>query len=101
MRVIRYDARGYGRSPQPTGPFRPLDDLTAVLDQLEVPAAHLVGCSAGGANAIDLALAHRAATRSSARSCARPCGPGPPRRSSPGKRTPRSAAWLASPRRPC
>ena len=57
LRVIRYDARGYGRSPQPTEPFRQLDDLTAVLDQLEVPAAHLVGCSMGGANAIDLALA--------------------------------------------
>lgn len=64
LRVIRYDARGYGRSPQPTEPFRQLDDLIAVLDQLEVPAAHLVGCSMGGANAIDLALAAPARVRS-------------------------------------
>lgn len=57
LRVIRYDARGYGRSPQPTEEFRHLDDLTAVLDHLGVTSAHLVGCSMGGANAIDLALA--------------------------------------------
>ena len=57
LRVIRYDARGYGRSPSPTEEFRHLDDLVAVLDQLAVPSAHLVGCSMGGANAIDLALA--------------------------------------------
>ena len=55
--MIRYDARGYGRSPGPTEAFRHLDDLVAVLDQLAVPGAHLVGCSMGGANAIDLALA--------------------------------------------
>ncbi len=64
LRVIRYDARGYGRSPQPTVPFRHLDDLTAVLDRLEVPSAHLVGCSMGGANAIDLTLASPRRVRS-------------------------------------
>ena len=57
LRVIRYDVRGYGRSPAPTEEFRHLDDLVAVLDQRSVPSAHLVGCSMGGANAIDLALA--------------------------------------------
>lgn len=57
LRVIRYDARGYGRSPAPTEEFRHLDDLIGVLDQLDVPSAHLAGCSMGGANAIDLALA--------------------------------------------
>jgi 3-oxoadipate enol-lactonase len=64
LRLIRYDARGYGRSPNPTEEFRHLDDLTAVLDQLAVPSAHLVGCSMGGANAIDLALASPERVRS-------------------------------------
>src|SRR5262249_31325947 len=58
LRVIRYDARGYHRSPPPTEEFSHLNDLIAVLDQRAVPSAHLVGCSMGGANAIDLALAH-------------------------------------------
>jgi 3-oxoadipate enol-lactonase len=57
VRAIRYDARGYGRSPGPAGQFRHLDDLIAVLDACGLASAHLVGCSMGGANAIDLALA--------------------------------------------
>lgn len=57
VRAIRYEARGYGRSPQPASPFRHLDDLTAVLDACGLASAHLAGCSMGGANAIDLALA--------------------------------------------
>lgn len=56
-RVIRYDARGYGRSPAPTTPFTYLGDLTAVLDQLKVDQAALVGHSAGGGTAIGFALA--------------------------------------------
>src|SRR5262249_38683738 len=52
------DARGYHRSAAPTEEFSHLDDLIAVLDQLRLPSAHLVGCSMGGASAIDLALAH-------------------------------------------
>ena len=56
-RVIRYDARGHGMSPPATAPYTLLDDLIRVLDQLEVPQATLVGCSQGGASAIDLALA--------------------------------------------
>ncbi len=56
-RVIRYDARGYGRSPAPVGPFTQLGDLTAVLDRVGVPRAALVGHSSGGGSAIGLALA--------------------------------------------
>ena len=55
-RVIRYDARGHGESPPATAPYTLLTDLTAVLDQLEVPPATFVGCSQGGASSIDLAL---------------------------------------------
>ncbi len=64
LRVIRYDSRGYGRSAPPTAKFRYLDDLVTVLDALDVPSAHLVGCSMGGASAIDLALASPGRVRS-------------------------------------
>jgi 3-oxoadipate enol-lactonase len=56
-RVIRYDVRGFGRSLQATEPYTLLSDLRAVLDYFDVGPAHLVGCSMGGATAIDLALA--------------------------------------------
>jgi 3-oxoadipate enol-lactonase len=56
VRVIRYDARGYGNSPPPSGKYRQLDDLASVLDHFGVPAAHLAGCSMGGGTAIDMAL---------------------------------------------
>lgn len=55
-RVIRYDARGYGGSPASTSPFSPSADAVAVLDALEVTRAHVVGCSMGGAAAIDMAV---------------------------------------------
>jgi pimeloyl-ACP methyl ester carboxylesterase len=55
-RVVRYDTRGYGSSPPPAAPFTQVDDLTAVLDQLTVPRAVLVGHSGGASAAISLAL---------------------------------------------
>ncbi|MEV2256096.1 alpha/beta hydrolase [Streptomyces sp. NPDC050147] len=55
-RVIRYDARGYGRSPAPTASFTLVEDLTAVLDHFGVARAFLAGSSMGGATAIGLAL---------------------------------------------
>lgn len=55
-RVIRYDARGYGRSPAPTASFALVEDLTAVLDHFGVARAFLAGSSMGGATAIGLAL---------------------------------------------
>ncbi|MFJ7077711.1 alpha/beta fold hydrolase [Streptomyces sp. NPDC098781] len=55
-RVIRYDARGFGRSPAPTAGYAQLDDLRAVLDHFELPRVVLVGSSLGGRTAIDLAL---------------------------------------------
>lgn len=56
-RVIRYDTRGYGRSPAPQVPFTHLDDLVAVLDGLDVERAVVVGHSGGGATAVSLAMA--------------------------------------------
>lgn len=57
-RVIRYDARGYGRSGPASSPYRGDDDLRALLTALHVPRASLVGLSQGGRIAIDFALAH-------------------------------------------
>lgn len=56
-RVIRYDQRGYGRSPAPEAPYGQLDDLVAVLDWCGVDEALLVGYSGGGGPAAGLALA--------------------------------------------
>ena len=62
--LIRYDHRDTGRSItyEPGRPGYTGDDLvadaTGVLDAYEIPAAHLVGVSAGGAFAQLLALAY-------------------------------------------
>jgi 3-oxoadipate enol-lactonase len=58
-RVVRYDARGYGRSsqPEPGRPYSRVEDLSAVMDAAGVDRAALVGCSMGGGIALDFALA--------------------------------------------
>jgi 3-oxoadipate enol-lactonase len=57
-RVLRYDVRGYGKSsrPEPGATYSHVRDLDALLDAAEVTQTALVGCSMGGAIAIDLAL---------------------------------------------
>jgi pimeloyl-ACP methyl ester carboxylesterase len=57
-RVVRYDVRGYGRSPLPTSEFSLVEDLVSVLDQLQLEQVVLVGCSMGGDTALTLALDH-------------------------------------------
>ncbi|WUR59550.1 alpha/beta hydrolase [Micromonospora chokoriensis] len=57
-RVIVPDLRGYGDSELPPTPFTHHDDVAGLLDALDLPRAALVGCSFGGAVAIDTALAH-------------------------------------------
>jgi pimeloyl-ACP methyl ester carboxylesterase len=58
-RVVRYDVRGYGRSSRPTEEsYSHARDLAALLDALDVTQTLLVGCSMGGAIAIDLTLEH-------------------------------------------
>ena len=54
--VVRYDARGYGNTRAPVGPYAPHEDLFAVMDAFGIARAHLVGGSMGGATAIDAAL---------------------------------------------
>lgn len=57
-RVVRYDRRGYGRSDAPQAPFSDLEDLDALLRELGIEHAVLVGSSAGAELAVDYALAH-------------------------------------------
>jgi 3-oxoadipate enol-lactonase len=57
-RVIRFDSRGYGRSPQPTGPYSAVADLLAVLDEFGLDRVSGVGCSQGGGNLLNLAVEH-------------------------------------------
>jgi 3-oxoadipate enol-lactonase len=55
-RVVRFDRRGFGRSPVATEPFQALADLVGVLDHLGVDRAHLVGNSMGGETSLALAV---------------------------------------------
>ncbi len=50
-RVIRFDARGHGKSDVPEGPYdftHLAEDVLRILDQLEVNRAHFLGLSMGG-----------------------------------------------------
>jgi 3-oxoadipate enol-lactonase len=64
FRAIRYDVRGYGRSPAATERFSLLGDVRTVLDHFGVVSAHVVGCSMGGGTALELALAEPDRVRS-------------------------------------
>lgn len=57
-RVIRYDVRGYGKSPASTNVYASEDDLAALLKYLKTSKATIVGLSLGGRIAVDFALAH-------------------------------------------
>lgn len=59
-RVVRYDARGFGRSSLPTGEYRPHDDLRDLMAALGIARAHVIGLSMGGGIAADFAIAHPA-----------------------------------------
>jgi 3-oxoadipate enol-lactonase len=58
FRVIRYDRRGYGRSPAATTWYSETDDLLSLLHHLKVSRVALVGSSHGGELSIDFTLAH-------------------------------------------
>lgn len=57
FRVIRCDLPGYGDMPEPEGPFSYVDDVVALLDEVGVERAALVGNSLGGRVALDVCLA--------------------------------------------
>jgi pimeloyl-ACP methyl ester carboxylesterase len=56
-RVIRYDARGFGESLPPQGPWSQHTDLLGLLDELLISRTHLVGTSMGAGIAVEAALA--------------------------------------------
>lgn len=56
-RVIRYDARGYGESLPPTGPWSHHSDLLELLDELGMGRATLIGASIGAGIAVEAAIA--------------------------------------------
>ena len=55
-RVVRYDRRGYGRSSPSTVQFSHLEDLDALVTQLKIDSACIIGASSGGGLAIDFTL---------------------------------------------
>lgn len=58
-RVLRYDARGHGRSDVPPPPYsldQMADDLFALLDTLGIERTHFCGLSMGGCVAMQAAL---------------------------------------------
>ena len=57
-RVVRFDARGYGRTITEAVDFSNQDDAIAILDQLGIGRAALVGNSRGGQIAFDTAIAY-------------------------------------------
>jgi len=58
FRLIRYDARGHGRSTAPAGPFSTVEDLRLLLGHLGVERASLVGVSMGAGVALDFAATY-------------------------------------------
>jgi 3-oxoadipate enol-lactonase len=59
-RVLRYDMRGYGRSPLPPEPYSNARDLLDVMDAAGIEQAALVAVSMGGRVALEVALAEPA-----------------------------------------
>jgi len=56
-RIIRHDIRGVGESLPPTGPWSHHTDFLALLDELLITQAHVVGASLGAGIAVEAALA--------------------------------------------
>lgn len=65
-KVIRYDARGFGKSATPVvgESYRHEEDLRALLEHLDICIASLIGQSMGGGIAIDFAIAYPESTHS-------------------------------------
>lgn len=55
-RVITFDQRGFGKTETTTKNLNRRADLLALFDQLQVDRGILMGCSMGGAGALDFAL---------------------------------------------
>ena len=59
FKVVRYDTRGHGKSPAPTGPYT-FDDLVgdafSIMDRHELSTATVMGCSLGSMTALGMGL---------------------------------------------
>ena len=67
FRVLRYDTRGHGASDAPQGAYtlaQLAEDAVAIMDALDIEAAHWVGISMGGMIGQAVALNHAARLRS-------------------------------------
>lgn len=62
--VVRYDARGYGRSPLGDSAYAHHEDLRALFRHLGIERAHLVALSNGSTIALEFALTHPGLVRS-------------------------------------
>ncbi len=57
FRVLRYDIRGWGQTPDPAGEYTKHGDLLALMQNAGMEKAHILGISNGGRIAIDFAIA--------------------------------------------
>ncbi len=60
FQVVRYDARGFGQTISPAGPYYDHQDLYALLQFLELDKVSLVGVSNGGQIALNFTLEYPA-----------------------------------------
>jgi len=58
FRVVRFDVRGFGETPDPAGKYTDHADLKALLYALGISHAHVLGNSNGGRIAMDFALTY-------------------------------------------
>jgi 3-oxoadipate enol-lactonase len=67
LRVLLYDCRGMWQSEHPKGPYsmeQHAEDLSALLEGLEIPSAHIGGISYGAEISMVFALRHPEKTKS-------------------------------------
>jgi 3-oxoadipate enol-lactonase len=57
-RIVRYDARGLGRSGPADTPYSPYEDLYSLIHALKLTRVTLIGASLGGAASLDFAVAY-------------------------------------------
>lgn len=72
--VLRYDLRGFGKSPVAPQPFTHAADLHALLEKLNIPRAVFVGSSKGGTIILDYALEYPEQIQALVIACSAPSG---------------------------